>query len=123
MEQNYYIPVSGKELRDSELYITLALIVAGGFYKNKAYVTVKSEYAKDSLKNAFNQNGFELSGFDLSFQGESSSGQHFFQNQREQENFLRMAEVYSAFSNSESFLSPEIENISAQVNSSVNIVA
>lgn len=52
MEQNYYIPVSGKELRNSELYITLALIVAGGFYKNKAYVTVKSEYAKDSLKNA-----------------------------------------------------------------------
>lgn len=79
--------------------------------------------AQDSLKNAFNQNGFELSGFDLSFQGESSSGQHFFQNQREQENFLRMAEVYSAFSNSESFLSPEIENVSAQVNSSVNIVA
>lgn len=79
--------------------------------------------AQDSLKNAFNQSGFELSGFDLSFQGESSSGKNFFQNQRENENFIRMAEVYSAFSNSESFLSSEIENVSVPVNSSVNIVA
>ena len=79
--------------------------------------------AEDSLKNAFNQSGFELSGFDLSFQGESSSGKNFFQNQRENENFIRMAEVYSAFSNSESFLSSEIENVSVPVNSSVNIVA
>ena len=79
--------------------------------------------AQDSLKNAFNQSGFELSGFDLSFQGESSSGKKFFQNSRENENFIRMAEVYSAFSNSESFLSSEIENVSVPVNSSVNIVA
>lgn len=52
MEANYLIPVNGQELLSSELTVTTALMLGGGFFKNKASVTVKSARAEQALKLA-----------------------------------------------------------------------
>lgn len=76
----------------------------------------------ESLKNAFNQQGFETSGFELSFAGQNSS-QPDSRNQNEMENFQKMSNSYSAFtySGDEDYVEEEISSFSAK--SVVNIVA
>lgn len=105
------------DLQISDKVITGKIIVAS----QEAYNAFKE--SADSLKNAFNQNGFETSGFDLSFQGQNANSDGNFQNQQEQKQFMTMYSSYQdVLVNSDEVLFADEKNVNSY-KTSINIVA